>query len=341
MGHSVSHKSAGELYTEKERVERLMRWYPPAWRHRYGPEFSELLISELTEMPNSWRRTVNVVWSAILTRFAFAGISKGARRFELAPQAALASFGGASAVFVVFGAAIWAQLTIGWQWSAPPDIGTSFAMVLMSAMAAATSVLLLLGSAPIAYSVVTQITRRRTANLIVPASLFTSGAVLLLLGTRHFGNGWPGTGAHHWAHQGLVPGGVAAFSWAATLSVSSYWAHPSALGRFPIAELAWMGLSPLAFVVMIVGGTKTMRRLDLSRRVLRFEASLGRMTSIAMVLFLAACACWLVDGGPGPHNLFRSGYIDVLGAVIMGASLGVADRSIRNARIPAPLASEY
>src|SRR5206468_3017335 len=59
----------------------------------------------------------------------------------------------------------------------------------------------------------------------------------------HFGNGWPGTGGHPWARTGLVPGGVAAFCWACTLSVSSFWAHPGALAAFPAAELTWMALS--------------------------------------------------------------------------------------------------
>ena len=56
------------------------------------------------------------------------------------------------------------------------------------------------------------------------------GAGVMIAGSHHFENCWPGTGAHAWGQQGLVPGGVAAFCWASTLSVSSYWAHPVLLG---------------------------------------------------------------------------------------------------------------
>ena len=79
-------------------------------------------------------------------------------------------------------------------------------------------------------------------GLIGPAALVLTCAVIMFVGGRHFGNGWPGTGGHR---PGLVPGGIAAFSWASTLSVSSYWAHPGALAGFPAAELAWMAASPL------------------------------------------------------------------------------------------------
>ena len=50
-----------------------------------------------------------------------------------------------------------------------------------------------------------------------------------------------------------MPAGVAAFSWAATLSVSSYWAHPAALAAFPAGEIAWMAVSPLALVTAVAG----------------------------------------------------------------------------------------
>jgi hypothetical protein len=37
--------------TPAERAGRLLRWYPRAWRDRYGEEFTELLISDIEERP--------------------------------------------------------------------------------------------------------------------------------------------------------------------------------------------------------------------------------------------------------------------------------------------------
>ena len=121
----------------------------------------------------------------------------------------------------------------------------------------------------------------------------------MFVGGRHFGNGWPGTGGHPWARQGLVPGGVAAFSWASTLSVSAYWAHPAALARFPAGELAWMALSPLALAGLVGGAAALVRRTELSPRVLDFETRLGYAACGVMAVFLAGCCAWIVDGGRG------------------------------------------
>ena len=38
----------------ERRVCRLLRWYPACWRERYGEEFAELLLAELTEQPRRW-----------------------------------------------------------------------------------------------------------------------------------------------------------------------------------------------------------------------------------------------------------------------------------------------
>ena len=61
--------------------------------------------------------------------------------------------------------------------------------------------------------------RERTRpDLLRPLLLTVAGLGVLVVGTHHFANGWPGTGGHPWAHQGVVPGGVAAYAWASTSS---------------------------------------------------------------------------------------------------------------------------
>ncbi len=166
----------------------------------------------------------------------------------------------------------------------------------------------------------------------MPALFFAAGTAVLVIGGRHFGNGWPGTGGHPWAHQGLVPGGVAAFTWASTLWVSSYWAHPGSLALFPAAELAWMVVSPVAIAVLLTGAAKTIRRAGLSSRALRYEASLARAAAFGMFAFLLGACTWVVSGGPGPRNLFHAGAIDMAAIIVMAAALAVAYRAIQRAR---------
>jgi hypothetical protein len=314
------------------RAERLLRWYPKSWRARYGEEFAALLVADLSERPRSWRRTADVVRSALVARLTRAGLTSHHLEPTEQMRASLACLGCTGAVFVAFGAALWAQLTVGWQWAAPDALGTTAAMVIMSSVMFTFAALALLAAVPVIASVLGHLVRRQGVDLARPTVLFLGAAAVLTVGSRHFGNGWPGTGGHPWVHQGLVPGGVAAFLWASSLSISSYWAHPHALLGFPAAEVAWMVVSPLALVSMVVGATKILRRVELSPPVLRYEGHLGRVAVAAMALFVIGSCLWLVDGGPGPRNLFHAGAIDFAGLAVMTAACLVAQRAVGGAR---------
>ena len=323
----------------KERTEevtrqakRLLRWYPKDWRARYGDEFAELLVAEIRERPRSLRRSADVTWSGLTARLADAGLGGPAIERSDQVRASLASLGCALGVFLAFGIAMWSQLTIGWQWSEPATGATYAAMILMSGIILLFCILAVLSAIPIAFYVVESIARSRSRRLVRPSLLLLAGAAFLTVGSRHFGNGWPGTGGHHWAQQGLVPGGVAAFTWASTLSVTSYWAHFGALASFPTLELVWMALSPVAMACLVVGAAKTVRRVDLPPRTLRYEACLARAFVCSMSAYLMGSCVWVIDGGPGPKNLFHTGAIDIAALVMMAAALAVAYRAAQRAR---------
>jgi hypothetical protein len=154
---------------------------------------------------------------------------------------------------------------------------------------------------------------------------------VLVVGGHHFANAWPGTGAHPWAQPGLAPAGVAAFGWAATLSVSAYWAHPAALAAFPAAEIAWMTVSPAALTAGVAGVAALVRRLDLSARVLRYEAWLASAAAAVMAVFLAGACWWVLAAGSGP-GLFHAGAIDTASVAVMMLALWMARRATGRAR---------
>jgi len=322
--------------SDRRRAGRLLRWYPRAWRVRYGDEFSELLASDIAERPRSWRRTGDVVQRAAAARLTGTGLTGHPLDPADQVRASLATLVCALAVFLAFGLAMWSQLTIGWQWSDPDTAATRAAVVVLSGVVLCFAVLTLLAAGPVVWALVRRATGRRFSGLAVPSALFAGGLAVLAAGGRHFANGWPGTGGHPWLHQGLVPGGVAAFTWAATLSVTSYWAHPGALASFPAAEVVWMAVSPLAMGAMVIGAATTVRRLDLSPGALRYETRLAQAGALAMAVFVLAVCGWIADGGPGPKNLFHAGAIDVAGVVVMAAGLAVAARALHTARRGGP-----
>jgi hypothetical protein len=300
------------------RAGRLIRWYPRAWRSRYGEEFTELLIADITERPRSRTRALDVARGGILARLAAAGLGDWALEPDPAARArtSLAWLACSLAVFLGFGVAMWSQLIIGWQWSAPDTVATRVATVLMSVSMAGFAVLAAAAAVPFLWSM------RIPAK---PALLVLAGTTVLVIGAGHFGNGWPGTGGHPWAGRGLVPGGVAAFSWASTLSISSYWAHPGWLAHFPAAELTWMAISPLAIAAIVAGLVMMIRRSELPANLLRFEARLGVVAVAVMVVFLAGCGAWVLHSKPG---LFQAGLIDVAGLGILVVTFALAQRSV-------------
>ena len=130
-----------------------------------------------------------------------------------------------------------------------------------------------------------------------------------------------------------MPAGLAAFGWASTLSVSSYWMHPALLARFPVPELAWMTLSPLALIGLVAGLVTVTRRLTWPRRLVRFEAILAAGATVAAVGYLVGAASWVL--GRGQTGLFRPGLVDGAELAIMALALAVALRAalaVRQAR---------
>ena len=160
------------------RAARLLRWYPKAWRSRYGEEFTELLISDIGERPRSRSRTADVIRGGMVARLADAGLCGYAPEAAAQVRASLASLACCAAVFLGFGGAMWSQLTIGWQWSEPDPVGTIATLVMSGAMLV-FAVLALLAALPVAWSVVSRLARGRSRGLLGPSALFLVGLAFL------------------------------------------------------------------------------------------------------------------------------------------------------------------
>jgi hypothetical protein len=312
----------------RQRATLLSRWYPREWRARYGDEFVELLVDDLGERPQSLSRTLDVARGGLTARLAVAGLGGQSLYPDEVGRRSLATFACAASLFVTVAVAVWAQLTIGWQWSAPDTIATTTAMFVMTAGVVVIGAASVACAAPVAYLAIRNLAGDRRWATLRPLTLVIIGLTASTLGTHHFANGWPGTGGHPWTHQGVVPGGVAAYAWASTLFLSSYWLHPAALSAFPGAEVAWMFACPLSLGAVVVGVAKLVRRLELSDRVLRFERVMGLVVAGTMALFLIGAALWIVDGGPGPRDLFHVGAIDFIELAVLVASLALVGRAV-------------
>ena len=313
--------------TAERRARLLVRCYPPAWRARYGDEFVQLLVDEISERPRSLSRTADVVRSGLIARLESAGLAGDTLDPQQQVRAGLAALSLAVSAFLAAGVAVWAQLTIGWQWSAPAATATKTGMLVMSGAMLGFALLAVLGAVPLVWTICREIAAGRGRPLVLPLLAVGAGGLTLVVGSIHFGHGWPGTGGHPWAGRDIVPGEVARFCWAATLWITSYWAHPGALASFPGSEIGWMVVSPVALAAVLIGTARTLGRLHISARVLRYESWLGLVAGSVMAVFLAGAGSWIVSGSPAPRGLFRVGAIDAVGIVVMAGALIVAFRA--------------
>jgi hypothetical protein len=316
------------------RARRLLLWYPPGWRSRYGDEFAELLIDERAELGPSWQRTVNIAATGLRARLAAAGLADHPVNPEAAAGAGLATMAICAAAAILIGAVMWSQLAIGLQWSVAADVRITQAIDLMSAALLILATAALLAMAPAVWAAATAVWRRQAYGLRVPAIMFAGGALVLVIGGRHFASAWPGTGGHLLVHQSLIPGKIAAFGWAATMWITSYWGHPAALAAFPRAQLAWMALSPAATACLLTGVAQMLRRVRMSPRALRYEMCVGHLALAGLAAFVAGALCWLVAGG-GPAPLFRAGTIDHAGLAVLAVTVVAGSAAVRRARAAA------
>jgi len=310
----------------ERRVARLLRWYPPSWRARYGDEFAHLLLADIAERPRSWRRAADVAAHGLLARCTSAGLTS----HELPPleqvRCGVATLCCALAAFLTMGVAMLAQLATGWQWATPRSASAVGASLAMSIAAAFLVLIALSGLVPVAWHAAVTAVRCRDGRLMRSAGLMLVSGTALVIGTRHFQNAWPGTGGTGALH-GLVPAGIAAFGWASTLSVSSFWVHPALLGTLPAAELAWMVLSPFAVVGLVAGFAAVVRRLALSHWLLTYLSRLAIAAVVAAVPFLAGAGSWVLATAPGQPGLFRPGLINGAELATMSLALVIALRA--------------
>ncbi|MGN6795087.1 MAG: hypothetical protein ACTHJW_22100 [Streptosporangiaceae bacterium] len=317
-------------------VRRLLLWYPRSWRIRYGEEFAELLAAEQAEQGPSWRRTANIAATGLRARLAGAGLTGHPLDSDAAARAGLATVAACVAASVLAGGTMWAQLAIGLQWSVPRNAGITAAMAMMSGALSLLAALTILAAAPVARAVITAAARGRGRPFLWPAVMIGFGLTVLAIGGRHFENGWPGTGGHLLAHQGAVPGGVAAFGWAATMWITSYWAHPAALGAFPAAQIAWMVLCPIAIGCFLTGSVQLLRRVRLSPGEFRFEMWVANLAWAGLATFLGGALCWLLSAAAAvPGAQFRVGAIDRAGLVVLAIAVLSCAAAARQTRAAA------
>ncbi len=256
-------------------LDRLLRWYPPSWRARYGHELEALIVESTGGGRVPLRMRFDIAWSGLRERLRASGLTGDGVPPDERSRAGTLLVLCAWMAFVVAGVGV-QKLSEHWQ-DATPRSQQALPADAFAVLAGAAAI----GSALVVLGIV----------CAVPALL----AFVRTGGWREI--------------RGVILRAVAATALAvASTAALVVWAH-----RLPVRaraghDLAYVaGFCAWSLVMLVfiaswtVAAVSTARRLDLSERLLRFEARLAAGVCTTMAVMTVATAVWwaaLADAAP-------------------------------------------
>jgi hypothetical protein len=248
------------------KAARLLRWYPRAWRERYGEELLALIQDTVDEGRPTWRLRLGVIWGGLRERVHQAG--------QAARAAAVKRLAGPGLGGIMFVAgSIIALLPENLSQSPPPARG-------WPAVAAFDAVL--------------------TAVALTGAVVLASGLAALPALVRFLrAGGWPKIRRRvAWAGGATVVAGGAL----AGLVLVSVSRSPAQLDASWADLAGWLATGVagwLAIVLWATAATATARHLKLVPRVRAVQLVLGAVAAIMVTVVLATLNFWWsVTQGP-------------------------------------------
>jgi hypothetical protein len=291
-----------EKSSDPRRAERLLRWYPPAWRERYGQEFTDHLEQDFVERPVDHRRSLNVAFKGLAARVEDIGLSNTSLNPSDQTRAALGTSCALLALAAVIALNYWSWAML--QWSArtyhpiPVDTTTGILTVATGVLllVLVAIVLIVLGSA------VRQIVRGRGRRVVGPL-VFVAGSVACFcyflppwLPSRFAVYSHMFQGGYRWTHPGPAAYGLASIAHVVTQPWVSMW-DPGLSGE-PASQTVMNDLTPLAVLVFAVAMAFLVRRVELPRIGERIGSATVKFLSILSGVFLLTLVVWFTAGGP-------------------------------------------
>lgn len=284
------------MSSQRTTLGPLLRWYPAAWRERYGDE----LIALLEDMLDGKRPPITMRLSV-----AGAGVRERARSIGLVGDAASPSEQRRTSALVVL-----------FAWTLFVLAGCAFAKLSEHAGSAASASAS--RSVGLAYQGVEILALLAGVAVVVGSVLCVQPFIAYLRA-----GGWPVI-----RRSVITAGAMTAVSAAGTIGLV-IWAHrlPPATrqsGAWPYgpAFLTWGATVALAIMATSRAAAITARRLDLSDRLLGAEVLLSRVVLVAMVgMTVATIVWWRVMAAGAPQFLGSPARIATVTATMLIADL--------------------
>lgn len=301
------------MRANQSRAQRMLRWYPAAWRERYGSELVDLIDDTYGERPLGARAYASLARTGIVQRLRYTFLlSRPASPGDPVREGALTVWF-AWACYVVAGAGF-AKYSEHWDVATPLNHRAipEFAMMLVQVSAFVGAGL---------------------CGVAALVSLSSAWRYLRDSGVRR---------VERLMRSGLVAALLAAISTSVMIAVahhSSYAQRNGSLGAYRFLGLGWSILLVACLAVMSWNIGRLVRQLEYSPRQLTYLAVVARLLSLTMAVIFASFVLWwmaiarfaprfLATGLLGVSNSTVS--VPMLGsAMLMGTGLVLAARGVR------------
>jgi hypothetical protein len=292
---------------DARRAIRLLRWYPRAWRERYGEEFVDHLEQEFADRAVDLKRTVNVARKGLVARVGDLGLTNEAAGSEDRSRALMATSFVLTVLIALLALNFWSLAMLHWSARRFHPIPVSATTGVLAAVAALLVLFVVAIVLFVAVAAVRQFVRGRGRPLVVPSLLAVGSGGLILYAVRRL----PAMvaryshlfqGGFRWTHPGPALYGLAAITNDFTERWVAIW-NPGVYGG-PKLDYVVNDLVPLAVLVFGVAVASLLRRVELPTFSDRFvSTTVTLLGAIIGALFLTYIA-WLALGGPSDSQTF-------------------------------------
>jgi hypothetical protein len=279
------------------RARRLLRFYPPIWRERYGDEFVDFMEQSIAENPHDAKRTTNIVYKSAKVRLSDVGVVGTTLDQASAPKVALSTSTFLASIFAVFALFYWSCAMV--SWNSNPTLATTFAESIWMGAITVSTMLLTLTLLAIGLTLLVRATKKavlgRERRLLWPL-LIVLGSTAAIVNSVYQYNRWViARGGIDWSRPGIALKQLAGS--AQWITQSTIWG-PSWAGWHLFSgqgPLHWG--TPIAVFALVLGVAKLARRLDFSPSANRSARIATTLLSLAMTSFLLSFLGWTLAGG--------------------------------------------
>jgi hypothetical protein len=294
---------------DERRAMRLLRWYPPAWRERYGEEFVDHLEQELADQPINLGRTINIAYKGLVARVSDMGLSNDEVSSEGLTRAALGTSFALIALMAVTMLDFWSRAMLAWSGRRYHPIPVSATTGILTVAMGLLLVVLVAIVLTISVSVLRQIVHGRARPLVGPSVLAVVSGGFLLYVARIFPrmlaqyiHGAHGFQGIRLSRPGQFVSALAQITWELTQRWVAAWNQ-----GIPSASTIHTVVNDCVPIVMFVFGVALallIRRVELPRIGARLVFSTLALLGGLIGMFFVAYLAWSAFGGPSNYEYF-------------------------------------